>query len=210
MDSEEETEVKSFRNTNNNTNHSKDNPATIFEEEENSEPVHTGATRNMETRKLACSFLQKKEDILYEDDEDSDLEKSEEEILDESMERADLEFEFDGVENEENNEKENFDSKLDLAEVVAIFDNFTILHPLKIICDWLSVNDEIVESNLNSPFWSRLVYLCNLLKVQELVDVKQDVSNDAKNILNENQWMQCFSLWEDRFNSRSLFIWVVS
>ena len=100
MDSEEETEVKSFRNTNNNTNHSKENPATIFEEEENSELVNTGPGRSSDngTRKLACSFLQKKEDILYEDDEDSEIENSDEEPLDESMERADLEFEFDGVE----------------------------------------------------------------------------------------------------------------
>ena len=102
-------------------------------------------------------------------------------------------------------EKVKNDSKLDLAEVVSIFDNFSILHPLKIICDWLSVNDDIVESNLNSPFWSRLVYLCNLLKVQELLNLKKDVSNDAKNILNENQWMQCFSLWEDRYLRRVIF-----
>lgn len=203
MDSDEETEIKarqtSFRNTNNNTNHPKDSPATIIEEEESEEVA------KKETRKLACSFLStvNKADVIDEDGEGADY--------DDDRENQELVFEFEKSDQDDPDHKDSDqedtrkhsngmdDEKINLEEVVNVFENFTILHPIKIICDWLFVNDEIIMENISSPFWSRLVHLCNLLDIEQMIRIKGEISEEATYLLKENQWMQCFSLWEDRF-----------
>ena len=202
MDSDEETEIKarqtSFRNTNNNTNHPKDSPATIIEEEESEEVA------KKETRKLACSFLStvNKADVIDEDGEGADY--------DDDRENQELVFEFEKSDQDDPDHKDSDqedtrkhsngmdDEKINLEEVVNVFENFTILHPIKIICDWLFVNDEIIMENISSPFWSRLVHLCNLLDIEQMIRIKGEISEEATYLLKENQWMQCFSLWEDR------------
>lgn len=196
MDSDEEPEIKprqSFRNTNNNTNHPKD---TIIEEEESDDSA------KKEPRKLACSFLASRARVEEEEEEiDDDYFEEENDRVDEE-----LIFEFeksptDQAENGNNGEvlDEEIEETIKMEHVVNIFENFTIFHPIKIICDWLFVNDEIVTEHCSAPFWARLVHLVNLLDIDEMIRIKGDVSEEAKNLLKGEQWLQCFSLWEDRF-----------
>ena len=207
MDSEEETEIKerqkSFRNTNNNTNHPKDSPATIIEEEEDE-----GSRK--ETRRLACSFMSVRRKEIVEEDEDeideADEDERDDEQDDDDRGNQELVFEFEGgeVENlnaeesEKDQKEERVEQKVNLEEAVNMFESFNILHPIKIICDWLFVNDEIVMENLNSPLWTRLVHLVNLLEIDEMIKIKGGISDEAAHLLKENHWMQPFSLWEDR------------
>ena len=71
---------------------------------------------------------------------------------------------------------------------------------IKLICDWLMVNDDLIGSNEKSPLWARLAHLCNLLPVDEMIELrgKENISPDLIRTIEQDSWMQQFSLWEDR------------
>jgi hypothetical protein len=224
MDSEDEPRMNhvqhasSSRNTNNNTNGPKDGPETIIEEEETeSAEAQSSAsiTRIVDApRKLACSFGIKKNDVvddIKQEDSDSDSESN-------SDEEEEMIFEFDdGVEetqvqentehkidsekdDEEEEELEQEVETLDYSLLSELFEKFHVLPSLKIICDWLLANGDIIEECESSPLWSRLVKIFHSFELELLLEEKKDVSDLAmKMATGDETWIQPFSLWEDRF-----------
>ena len=224
MDSEDEPrmnhvqQTSSSRNTNNNTNGPKDGPETIIEEEETeSAEAQSSAsiTRIVDApRKLACSFGIKKNevvDVQKDENSDSDSESN-------SDKEEEMIFEFDdGVEadqvkenightvHSEKDEEEEEDvveqvETLDYSLLSELFDKFHVLPSLKIICDWLLANGDIIEESVSSPLWSRLVKLFHAFELELLLDEKKNVSDVAMKLATGDEtWLQPFSLWEDRF-----------
>ena len=214
--------ASSSRNTNNNTNGPKDGPETIIEEEE-SESAEAQSSASISRadapRKLACSFgikINGGGDTSGNDERKSDSEdsNSEDDANDDEMI-----FEFDdGVENEthevaeekedlseteENIEDQDEEAEvetLDYALIVELFNKFHGLSSLKIICDWLLANGDIIEECEASPLWSRLVKLFNSFDLELLLEEKKNVSETALKIATGDEtWIQPYSLWEDRF-----------
>ena len=99
------------------------------------------------------------------DEEDEDIEEDEEEeneIADECNDFDDDEddlgdemiFEFENVEKaEEKSPKIIEHVNISLEEVVHNFDQIFFFESIKLLCDWLLVNDEIVRLNIKSPLW---------------------------------------------------------
>ena len=87
-----------------------------------------------------------------------------------------------------------------MVDIVNNFDKFVYMDVIKLICDWLIVNDDIIESNQNSPLWVRLAHLCNLLPIAEMIEMKgkENISSHIIKSMEQDSWMQQFSLWEDR------------
>jgi len=206
MDSDEERPISVSKNINNNTNHP------ILEEEdsgedetESIEPVQKPANRNT---RLACSFVTKHEDINEESEDSDDAEDINEDEEDEEEANEDeMVFEFETPTNqedpEENDEEPEAEEeiKLSLEDIVKNLDSFVFLEAIKLLCDWLSVNDEIIRSNAKSPLWIRLAQMCNFLPISELIQIRgtDNLSPDLSKVLEQDSWMQTFSLWEDRF-----------
>jgi len=155
---------------------------------------------------LACSFVTKHEDINEEsEDSEEDINEDEEEANEDEMV-----FEFETPTNEEvkeENEEEpeaEEEIKLSLEDIVKNLDSFVFLEAIKLLCDWLSVNDEIIRSNAKSPLWIRLAQMCNFLPISELIQIRgaDNLSPDLSKVLEQDSWMQTFSLWEDRYVNR--------
>ena len=153
---------------------------------------------------MACSFVTKHEDINEEsEDSEEDINEDEEEEANED----EMVFEFETPTNEEvkeENEEEpeaEEEIKLSLEDIVKNLDSFVFLEAIKLLCDWLSVNDEIIRSNAKSPLWIRLAQMCNFLPISELIQIRgaDNLSPDLSKVLEQDSWMQTFSLWEDRY-----------
>jgi len=58
-----------------------------------------------------------------------------------------------------------------------------------------------VRANLKSPLWSRLAHICNIMPIKKLIAIKgkENISKDLLLVIEQDSWMQSFSLWEDRF-----------
>lgn len=161
---------------------------------------------------MACSFVTKHEDINEESEDSEDVEDINEDDEDEEEEANEDEmvFEFETPTNEEvkeENEEEpeaEEEIKLSLEDIVKNLDSFVFLEAIKLLCDWLSVNDEIIRSNAKSPLWIRLAQMCNFLPISELIQIRgaDNLSPDLSKVLEQDSWMQTFSLWEDRYVNR--------
>ena len=48
----------------------------------------------------------------------------------------------------------------------------------------------------------RLAQLCNLIPVTELIRIKgkENISEDLLKVIEQDSWIQSFSLWEDRYS----------
>ena len=201
------TKNKSFRslkskNINNNTNHPILEEEDSGDEDDESEPIQKPANR-----RLACSFVTKHEDI-NEESEDTEENEDEDEYEDENANEDEMIFEFETPTNEDQQEVKEVepdepeeDIKLSLEEIVKNLDSFVFLEAIKLLCDWLSVNDEIIRSNAKSPLWIRLAQMCNFLPISELIQIRgtDNLSPDLSKVLEQDSWMQTFSLWEDRY-----------
>ena len=200
------TKNKSFRslkskNINNNTNHP------ILEEEDSGDDDESEPIQKPANRRLACSFVTKHEDI-NEESEDTEENEDEDEYEDENANEDEMIFEFETPTNEDQQEVKEVepdepeeDIKLSLEEIVKNLDSFVFLEAIKLLCDWLSVNDEIIRSNAKSPLWIRLAQMCNFLPISELIQIRgtDNLSPDLSKVLEQDSWMQTFSLWEDRY-----------
>ena len=108
---------------------------------------------------MACSFVTKHEDINEESEDSEDVEDINEDDEDEEEEANEDEmvFEFETPTNEEvkdRNEEEpeaEEEIKLSLEDIVKNLDSFVFLEAIKLLCDWLSVNDWLSLSSLNAP-----------------------------------------------------------
>ena len=172
------------------------------DEDDESEPIQKPANR-----RLACSFVTKHEDI-NEESEDTEENEDEDEYEDENANEDEMIFEFETPTNEDQQEVKEVepdepeeDIKLSLEEIVKNLDSFVFLEAIKLLCDWLSVNDEIIRSNAKSPLWIRLAQMCNFLPISELIQIRgtDNLSPDLSKVLEQDSWMQTFSLWEDRY-----------
>ena len=157
---------------------------------------------------MACSFVTKHEDINEESEDSDDAEDINEDEEDEEEANEDeMVFEFETPTNqedpEENDEEPEAEEeiKLSLEDIVKNLDSFVFLEAIKLLCDWLSVNDEIIRSNAKSPLWIRLAQMCNFLPISELIQIRgtDNLSPDLSKVLGQDSWMQTFSLWEDRY-----------
>ena len=177
------------------------------EDESESEPIQKPANR-----RLACSFVTKHEDINEESEDSEDGINEEDEYEEEEANEDEMIFEFetpsgkndDDQEVQEDNEEEpdaEEEIKLSLEDIVKNLDSFVFLEAIKLLCDWLSVNDEIIRSNAKSPLWIRLAQMCNFLPISELIQIRgtDNLSPDLLKVLEQDSWMQTFSLWEDRY-----------
>ena len=171
-------------------------------DDDESEPIQKPANR-----RLACSFVTKHEDI-NEESEDTEENEDEDEYEDENANEDEMIFEFETPTNEDQQEVKEVepdepeeDIKLSLEEIVKNLDSFVFLEAIKLLCDWLSVNDEIIRSNAKSPLWIRLAQMCNFLPISELIQIRgtDNLSPDLSKVLEQDSWMQTFSLWEDRY-----------
>jgi len=188
------TKAISTQNANNNTNHpiieecDDDN-----DEEEEEEECHAKP-------KLACTFMQRDNDIIESENEEEVVD----EVVDDDDDDDDGEmvFEFENEKNESNDDDgEEGEAEINIAEVVAHFDKFVYMDAIKLICDWLMANGDIITAHEKSPLWTRLAHLCNMLPMNELV-AERDRANISPHILkamDQDNWMQPYSLWEDRF-----------
>ena len=147
----------SKRNLNNNTNHP------ILEEEFESEKN----VPKSDTRKLACSFMNRANDIGEDIEELSDSDnRDDDEEPDEDDPDCDDEmiFEFENeaamVEqakvSDSESQSDSEEVNICLEDVVKNFESFYFLESMKLICDWLQVNGDIVRANLKSPLWARI------------------------------------------------------
>merc|ERR1719444_694825 len=101
---------------------------------------------------------------------------------------------------EQEEELEQEVETLDYSLLSELFEKFHVLPSLKIICDWLLANGDIIEECESSPLWSRLVKIFHSFELELLLEEKKDVSDVAmKMATGDETWIQPFSLWEDRF-----------
>ena len=180
-----------------------------MEEEDSGDDDESEPVQKPTNRRLACSFVTKHEDI-NEESEDTEENEDEDEYEDEANE-DEMIFEFETPTNEDQQEvikevenepdEPEEEIKLSLEEIVKNLDSFVFLEAIKLLCDWLSVNDEIIRSNAKSPLWIRLAQMCNFLPISELIQIRgaDNLSPDLSKVLEQDSWMQTFSLWEDRY-----------